>query len=173
MLEAARWGGEWAWSRLYREFAPPVLRYLRLRGAAEPEDLLGEVFLQVACRIGSFSGDAVGLRNWLFTIAHRRVIDEHRARSRRPVEPVADLELPSLEADPAGLVADRLAEAEVVGMLDGLTPDQRDVLLLRLIGGFTVDEVALIVDNTAGGVKALQRRGLAALKKSLSEGVTL
>ena len=57
MLEAARAGAEWAWSRLYNDLSGPVLGYLRMRGAAEPEDLLGEVFLQVARNAVTFEGE--------------------------------------------------------------------------------------------------------------------
>lgn len=173
MLEAARAGGEWAWTRLYGEMAGPVLGYLRARGAAEPEDLLGEVFLQVARNLGSFAGDVAGFRSWVFTIAHRRLVDERRARSRRPVVPVADPKPDQMGDDPADVVIDRLTRQEMVSLFDRLSPDQRDVLLLRLIGGLTIDEIAQIVGKTTGAVKALQRRGLAAVKRKLVERVPL
>lgn len=47
VLHAARTGAEWARAMLYEDPAPSVLGYLRARGAAEPEDLTVEVFLQV------------------------------------------------------------------------------------------------------------------------------
>ncbi len=172
VLEAARAGGEWAWSRLYGELAGPVLGYLRARGATEPEDLLGEVFLQVARNLSSFSGDVAGFRSWVFTIAHRRLIDERRARSRRPLELVADPESgPS--GDPAVIVVDRLSEERIAAMLGCLVPDQRDVLLLRIIGGITVEDVAAILGKTIGAVKALQRRALQTIKRNLREAVPI
>ena len=80
VLEAAQAGAEWAWSRLYRDLAGPVLGYLRTRGAAEPEDLVGEVFLQVARNLGTFDGDYRSFRSWVFTVAHHRVVDERRRK---------------------------------------------------------------------------------------------
>jgi RNA polymerase sigma-70 factor, ECF subfamily len=44
-----------------------------------------------------------------------------------------------------------------------LPPAQRDVLLLRLVGRMTIDEIAVVVGRSRGAVKALQRRGLAAI----------
>jgi RNA polymerase sigma-70 factor (ECF subfamily) len=167
VLDAAQAGGNWAWSRLYTELAGPVLGYLRTRGAADPEDVLGDVFLDVARNIGTFAGDFEGFRSWVFTIAHRRLIDERRARGRRPVDPVADPESQDVGEDPATIVEARILREDMVALFSALSPEQRDVLLLRVIGGLTIDEVAVIVGKSRGAVKALQRRGISALKKYL------
>jgi RNA polymerase sigma-70 factor (ECF subfamily) len=66
LLEAARAGGEWAWTLIYRDLAPTVLGYLRAEGAHEPEDLLCEVFLHVVRGINTFEGDEDGFRSWVF-----------------------------------------------------------------------------------------------------------
>jgi RNA polymerase sigma-70 factor (ECF subfamily) len=174
ILEAARVGAEWAWSRLYRDLSGPVLGYLRLRGAAEPEDLLGEVFLQVARNLATFQGDEAALRSWVFMIAHHRIVDERRRRSRRPVTPA-----PDPGADRAGGDAEQdaiavLAEREVVLLLEQLSPAQRDVLLLRIVAGLTIDDIAGIVGKRPGAVKALQRRGLNSLRRHIDRrGVPL
>ena len=56
----------------------------------------------------------------------------------------------------------------------GLSPDQREVLLLRVVGDLTVEQVATIVGKTVGSVKATQRRALSSLRKSIEqEGVLL
>ena len=55
-----------------------------------------------------------------------------------------------------------------------LAPDQRDVLLLRLLGGLTLEECATTLGKTLGAVKALQRRGFASIVRRLEqEGVSL
>ena len=69
VLIAARAGGEWAWTRIYDDLAPVITGYLRARGAGEPEDLLGEVFLQAVRNLSSFDGDEGNFRSWIFTIA--------------------------------------------------------------------------------------------------------
>ncbi len=149
-----------------------MLGYFRARGATEPEDLLGEVFLQVARNLSSFSGDAAGFRSWVFTIAHRRMIDERRARSHQPLELVADPESePSW--DPAVIVLDRLGTERIAATLKCLVPNQRDVLLLRIIGGITVEEVAAILGKSTGAVKALQRRAVQTIKRNLRQAVPI
>ncbi len=175
LLAAARTGAAWAWDELYRELSPGVLGYLRTRGAHEPEDVLGEVFVQVVRDLPRFFGDERELRSWVFTIAHHRLLDDARSRRRRPVEPAgaevgADIAGPS--ADEQAL--DALADQRVRQVLAGLAGDQQAVLLLRILGDLTVEEVARILGKRVGAVKALQRRGLAAARKELErEGVAL
>jgi RNA polymerase sigma-70 factor (ECF subfamily) len=167
LLLLARSGSTWAWSQLYAELAGPVLGYLRLRGAAEPEDLLSEVFLAMVRGLDSFVGDSRQFRSWVFTIAHRRMIDERRARGKRPVELRGEVEPAIAAEDPATQVIDRLTDEEIIGLVNALTPEQRDVLLLRLLAGLTIGEIAAAVGKTTGAVKALQRRGLQALQEKL------
>jgi len=83
---------------LYRQLAPAVLGYVRSQGAAEPEDLLGEIFLQVVRDIGRFRGDEAALRRWVFTIAHHRLIDARRRSQRRPA--MSDGPVPEKAAGP-------------------------------------------------------------------------
>jgi len=67
-----------------------------------------------------------------------------------------------------------LAEERVRVVLASLTPNQRDVLLLRILGGLTLEEVATVVRRKPGAVKALQARGLAAIRRNIERGaVTL
>ena len=63
-----------------------------------------------------------------------------------------------------------LEEQRVRVILDQLTPDQRDVLLLRLLSDLTVEQVATVVGKTAGAVKALQARGLEQVRREISRG---
>jgi RNA polymerase sigma-70 factor (ECF subfamily) len=72
------------------------------------------------------------------------------------------------DEDPATEVIDRLTDEEIIGLLDTVTPEQRDVLLLRLLAGLTIDEIATVLGKTKGAVKALQRRGLLALQEILT-----
>jgi RNA polymerase sigma factor (sigma-70 family) len=167
VLEAAQAGAEWAWSRLYADLSGPVLGYLRMRGAVEPEDLLGEVLVQVARNAGTFQGDYSAFRSWVFTVAHHRLVDERRYRARRPVEPGDVPEAARGLGDTEAEALVGLATQEVVALLDTLTPEQRDVLLLRIVGDMSVEDVARIVGRRPGAVKALQRRGLESLRRSL------
>lgn len=173
VLDAARRDAAWAYERLWHRWAPAVVSYLRLQGAFDPEDLASEVFLGAFRGLGSFTGDEGQFRGWLFTIAHRRLLDEHRRACVRPQ--FADAPLPD---GPGGDVEDdafrRIAEDRVRGLCRALPPAQRDVLLLRVAGDLTVDQVAVALNRTPGAVKALQRRGLGTLRRVFErEGVPL
>jgi RNA polymerase sigma-70 factor (ECF subfamily) len=174
LLEAAREGNEAAWQDLYNSLAPMVLGYLRANGAPDAEDVLGEVFLQVARDIARFDGEEPGFRSWVFTIAHHRLIDARRHSARRPVELSPEPPEPGGHADDAADEAlAKIGTQEVQRVLSLLSEDQRAVLLLRVIGDLSIEDVAKAVGKRPGAVKALQRRGLAAIKRELArKGVT-
>lgn len=170
-LAAARAGADWAWRQLYEDLAPVLLGYLRQHGAVDAEDLLGEVFLQIVRRLSTFEGGEEGFRSWVFTIAHHKLIDDRRYRGRRPATPHPNEEIaPEMpHEDTVELDAlDHLTAQEITELLEVLTEDQREVLLLRL-AGFTIAEVAEIVDRNENATKALQRRGLRSLERRLEE----
>jgi RNA polymerase sigma-70 factor (ECF subfamily) len=169
VLTAARLGEEWAWETLYRDLAPLVRGYIRGRGADDPDDVTGEVFVDVVRNVHRFEGDERRFRTWVLTIAHRRLLDSRRRSSRR----VTEVELEDRD-EPAGDVEqealDRLASQSFLRSIGRLSPDQRSVLLLRIVGDLTIEEVASVVGKRPGAVKALQRRALARLKKEISPG---
>ena len=168
VLAAAQAGAGWAFEVLYRDLAPAVTGYLRLHGAAEPDDLASETFIGVFTGLGRFRGDEDALRGWVFTIAHRRLLDDWRRRSRRP-QLAEELSEPpdTLGGDVEDDVLGRIGTDEVTRMCAGLPADQRSVLLLRILADLTVEQVATVMERSVPSVKALQRRGLRALRAEL------
>ena len=173
ILVAAQGDAPWAFDRLWRTFAPAVVSYLRLQGAPDPDDLCSEAFLGAFRSLGTFRGDEDDFRGWLFTIAHRRLTDARRRAGVRPQwggEDVPEAAGGDVEEDALRV----LGAARVRELCDRLAPSQRDVLLLRMVADLTVEQVAAALDRTPGAVKALQRRGLEALRGILCrEGVPL
>lgn len=171
VLSAAQEGSEWAWRILYDELAGQVRGYLRTRGARDPDDLLGEVFLQIARNLGGFSGGEAAFRSWVFMIAHHRVIDERRARNRRPESLVPADELRYLEAhdDVEDEAMAGLSQQRVDELLERLTTEQQDVVALRVIGQLSLAEAAEVLGKTVGAVKALQHRAFLVLREALDE----
>jgi RNA polymerase sigma factor (sigma-70 family) len=169
VLAAAQAGSAWAFRCLYDELAPPVAGWLRWQGVREAEDLTSEVFLGVFRGLGSFTGDEEAFRSWVFTIAHRRLVDERRRLMRRP-EP---LPLEASAERAGGNVEDEaitaLDDGRVAEMLASLTPEQRQVVTLRILGGFDVEQVAAIVGRRPGAVRALQHRALTQLRRALTD----
>lgn len=174
VLVAAKAGAAWAHRDLWRQFAPAVAAYARARGSLEPDDLTSEVFLTVFDRLDRFEGGAAEFRAFVFTVAHRRLVDELRVRSRRPVPDEFSAESDPRFSDSAESEAlDRIADREVVHLIEALAPDQRAVLTLRILGDLSIPEIAAIVGKRPGAVKALQRRGLEALRKKIRPDRTL
>ena len=175
ILAAAQRGDPRALEELFTTLSPVVVGYLRLQGSREPEDLTSEVFVGVLRSIRSFRGDEAHFRAWLFTIAHRRLVDERRRLSRRPAPEPLDLAAEVLAPDDVEAEAGRaVSDARVREVCAGLAPDQRDVLLLRLLAGLTLEECATTLGKSLGAVKALQRRGFAAIVRRIErDGVPL
>jgi len=170
VLLAARARGEWAWARIYDDLAPAVIGYFRARGAQDPEDLLGETFLQLVRDLPDFQGDEGRFRSWVFTIAHHRLLDGSRKRARRPAVPLAPEDLGEAlgHGDAEEEALGMLGSGRVRELLASLSPDQQDVLLLRVMADLSVDDIARILGKRPGAIKALQRRGLARLRREIS-----
>lgn len=170
VLEAARDGAPWALRELYDDLAPAVHAYLRANGAEDAADLTSETFVGVLRGLPRFRGEEADLRAWVFTIAHRRVIDQRRRRARRP----AAIPLGAVVDEPAtGDVAEEVLASSsaqrVAEVLAHLTADQRDVLLLRVVAQLDVEEVAHVLRRRPGAVRALQHRGVRALRAAVGE----
>ncbi|WP_169053919.1 sigma-70 family RNA polymerase sigma factor [Agromyces sp. H66] len=173
VLLAAQSGAQWACTNLWVDHAPAVVAFLRARGSQEPEDLTSEVFLAVFDSLDRFHGDAAAFRTFVFTIAYRRLVDELRRRSKRGHHVEWSDELDERRSPSAEQAAmHQMSDASTRALLDGLPPDQRDVMVLRIIGDLTVDQVADVLGKRQGAVKALQRRALESLRKKFAGGRT-
>jgi RNA polymerase sigma-70 factor (ECF subfamily) len=175
VLAAAQAGDSWAFELLYRELAPTVAGYFRVQGAVEPDDLTSEVFIGVFRALALFTGSEAEFRSFVFTVAHRRLTDERRRIARQPARvEILDDGGPVAGGDVEDDAFVRLGTSWVCELCARLVVDQRDVLLLRLVAGLTVEQVASTIGRSVGATKALQRRGLVALRRELErEGVPL
>lgn len=177
ILRGARSGADWALEALYRDLAPSVLGYIKGHGVPEPEDLASEVFVGMVRRIASFEGDERAFRAWVFTIAHNRLVDQRRrlARRREQATDPAELEGPimdSLDQDAEDELQARIPGPAALAVLR-LSPDQRAVVLLRVVADLSVTEVSAVLGKQEGAVKALQRRALRTLARELErQGVS-
>ncbi len=153
VLVSARHGSPWAFGWLYRHFQPGLLRLLAVIAPQQAEDLAADVWLDVAVALPHFAGDEQAFRSWLAATARGRVIAAHR-HADRPVERV-----PS-EAD----TIDELA-AFAARVVSVLPPEQADVVLLRVVGGFAVGEIARLLGRQPATVRSLQHRALRRLAR--------
>lgn len=104
------------------------------------------------------------VRTWLFTVAHRIVIDHHRARQARPNE-IGDEESDELSVpDPADRVVTLRAVLEA---MTELTEQQREVLIYTYYAGYSVEQTAALLGVAPGTVKSRAHYALRALRASL------
>jgi RNA polymerase sigma-70 factor, ECF subfamily len=173
VLAAAQAGDEVAFAQLWRVLQPRLLRFLVGRGAsgwaADAEAVAAETWLQVARDLPSFVGDFAAFRGWVYTIARHRLIDAKRMEARRPsfsLDDVAAAGLPAL--DDVEAAAETNAElAEVLRRIRTLPDGQRDVILLRVVAGLSVEETARVLGRKPGTVRVLAHRGLKALQAAM------
>ena len=169
LLERARRGSGRALRDIYDSLSPLLAGYLRVRGAVDVGTATNEVFHRAFDRLDRFKGGESGFRSWIFTIANNLLIDEHRKRVRRPnvvasIDP-ARHDVAGGDVESEAIV--NLTSGEVDRLLETLTPNQRDVLHLRIIAGLTLAETAEVLERPLGAVKSLQHRAVEALRNNL------
>lgn len=170
VLAAAQTGAPWACTQLWVEYSPAVAAFLRARGSREPDDLTSEVFLAVFDRLGDFHGDRAAFRSFVFSIAYRRLVDEFRMRARRgDTAPFTDADDPRRASSAEDEAEARLGERAALALIDELSADQRDVMVLRVVADLTVEQVAQVLGKRVGAVKALQRRAVDNLRKKVAD----
>jgi RNA polymerase sigma-70 factor (ECF subfamily) len=176
-LVAARGREPAAIARVYTAYAPALFRFFlgAVGDRSTAEDLTGDVFKSAIEGLPGFRGPAEALGGWLFSIAHHDLSDFRRKQTRSPgitpLDEALDEAAIAVGADdPEQLAIQRIEGDRVLAALQQLSPDQREVLLLRMAAGLTAPEVAATLGKTTGAVKALQHRGVASLARLL--GVT-
>jgi RNA polymerase sigma-70 factor, ECF subfamily len=176
VLAAAQQGSEVAFSRLWRDGNPALLRYLRVIAPEAAEDVAAETWLQVVRGLTGFRGDEQAWRAWLFTMARRRVIDQVRHRARRP-EKALEATLPSqlpTSPDTADLAIEHIDTRSAMALVARLPTYQAEVILLRVVAGLDTQTVARLMGRTPGAVRVAAHRGLRRMAEMLTEaGVTL
>jgi RNA polymerase sigma factor (sigma-70 family) len=125
-------------------------------GPDAADDCLQETFI-AALRAYPRLEDGSNLRAWVLTIAHRKAIDAHRGRSRRPV-PAA--ELPDRPAP-----APQLPDPGLWKSVGELPPKQRAAIVLRFVSDLSFRDVGRILDASEAAARQNVREGLAHLRK--------
>lgn len=177
VLASAQLGEEWAFRSLYEAHGRPVTAFARAHvGAdanADADDIVNETFVGVFTGLARFAGGEADFRAWIFQIARNKINDHHR-RGYRRVEQVplgSDHDLDRQRPDPTLELGDH--SGEVAAMLRILTPEQHEVILLRVLADLSIEQVAEILDKPPGAIKSLQHRALETMRRHISvDGVT-
>lgn len=172
LVVLAQRGDLQALGALYDTNYPVIYRYIRARvGDSQlAEDLTGDVFRRMLTGLPQFRPMGLPFRAWLFRIAHNVVADNYREERRHMSVDLQETEYESKkDDDPASVVEQKLTMEEAHKALGELDASQRDVLMLRFLSGLSLQEVAHALNRTEDSVKALQRRGLAALRVNVAQ----
>jgi RNA polymerase sigma factor (sigma-70 family) len=145
-----------------------VLRFCAVQaGSARAEDCFQETML-AALRAYDQVRDPSAIRSWLFSIAARKAIDEHRGRVRAP-EPVADLEMPAGSDAAPGL------DDGLWGLVRSLPGKQRSAVALRYLTDLSHAEIAEVMGTSEDAARRNVFEGLKRLRAQLepaTEGTT-
>jgi RNA polymerase sigma-70 factor, ECF subfamily len=160
VLTAGRQGAPWAVGWLYRQYQPRLLRMLAVIAPHQAEDIAADVWLEVAANLARFWGDEGAFRAWLASTARYQVIEATRRNGRRFGR--------ALDDDATEHMASTSFAARVVAVLP---PDQADVVLLRVVEGLDVEEVAKALGRAPAAVRSLQHRALRRLAREAEPGV--
>jgi len=154
---------------LYLRYYLSIYRYLYYRtgDVQTAEDLTSEVFLKMVRALPSYRSGTVPFQAWLFQIARNMAIDHYRRNQHYTLVELDD-NMNGEDPDLDHLIDLNLTSADLVEGLKQIEETQRDVLLLRFIEGMAIKETAAVLHKSIDAVKALQYRGLLALKKLLN-----
>jgi RNA polymerase sigma-70 factor (ECF subfamily) len=171
VLAAAREADEQALTILYKEHQPALRAFLEGMAPGHGDDLASETWISLARTLPSFEGDEHAFKRLLYTIARRRVADHGRASGRRhSLVTRMGSAAPPRARDVAEEAIERDSARQAVLRITSLLPRaQAEVILLRVVAGLTVPEVASVTGNTLGRVSVLQSRGLARLAARIGD----
>lgn len=168
VLAAAQGGDEAAFARLWRDVNPPLLRYLTL-GGEDADDVAAETWKAVVAGLGRFRGDESDWRAWVFTTARRRAVDAGRKRARETrLGWRASTWATDASPDSAETVLDLATTQDALRLVRRLPAIQAEAVLLRVMVGLPVADVAAVLGRSPGSVRVACHRGLKALAAVLA-----
>lgn len=160
LVEEAIRGSDSAFTLLWRNYQPRMLRYLAMF-TNEPEDLCSEVWIKIATSIKSFQGDSQAFKGWIYTIARNAATDLARKKARGGA---------SVELDESDWIGENSTMVEVMDLVKRLPQEYAEVIMLRVVADLDASEVAEIIGKTQGNVRVLTHRGLKQLNEMLTKG---
>jgi RNA polymerase sigma-70 factor, ECF subfamily len=169
VLTAAAGGDEDAFGVLWHDLQPRLLRYFSVIAPGAAEDLAAETWVAVIRGIDRFQGNEPAFRAWVFTIARHKVRDWWRRAAREPVQELPETSRPEPPApdDPAATVLEHDSTRAALALIATLPAGQAEAVVLRVVAGLEVNQVAEIMDKRPNTVRVLTHRGLRRLAERL------
>jgi RNA polymerase sigma-70 factor (ECF subfamily) len=168
LLKAAQDQDPEALAAVFDRYAPALYKYaLRLcRDPAQADDVVGDVFAQLVNQLGRGKGPRDNLRSYLYQIAYHRVVD--KARQDRRTAELDDSTPSGSDSAPSTQEDHEVLQSLEVALQRDLNEDQRNIVLLRFVEDFSLQETAEITGKRVGNVKVIQSRAVAILRRIVS-----
>ncbi|HMO53626.1 MAG TPA: RNA polymerase sigma factor [Tepidiformaceae bacterium] len=166
-LRAAQ-GDRAAFEAIYNAMVDELHAYVRgqCRNDTVAEDIVANVFLKAWRSAKSYRPGSRTFQSWMFTIARNEVRDYWRSSQR--TLPMLDLDITD-DGEPSQQVDPKQAGEILRRAMQGLTDDQRQVVVLRYFGNKTHEEIATIMGKREGAVRALLTRALRQMRKVMGD----
>jgi RNA polymerase sigma-70 factor (ECF subfamily) len=161
---------EAALGELYDRYEGKIYNYIYRRTGEQSvaEDLTGQVFLKMLEAIRNRRAWHSSFSGWLYRIAHNLVIDHYRQRNQQVQVSLEDEPLlPALDDNPVQATELKLDIEQLRSAIARLTDEQAEVIGLRFLEGYSISEVAVMMNKSEGSIKALQYRAVANLRQLL------
>lgn len=170
LVAAAQAGDAAAFGSLYERHRDEIYRFCLARTGSVPdaEDLTADVFVKALRSLDRYEQRGSRFVAFLYRIARNAAIDRARSRKRGPgMEEIS----PDLRSghDVERAAISGAERTTLLAALARLRDTDRDVIVLRLIEGYTGVEVAQLLGKTEGAVRILQHRALERLRKAFGE----
>jgi RNA polymerase sigma-70 factor (ECF subfamily) len=168
LIEGAKKLDEAALSLICKEFYSKIFHYFfyRARTKEDAEDLTSEVFVRMVTSIKSQRGNFTA---WLFRIAHNLMVDYYRKLDKKKEVSLEDEEVKAPLTANQNINSRRLEIEDIKKLFDNLTEEQKEVMILKFIEGYSTEEVSKIMKKKINAVKALQFRASLALREVLKK----
>lgn len=162
-----------AFGVLYERYVERIYNYIyfRVGNANDAEDLTSKVFFKALKSIGGYKHMGLPFSAWLYRIAHNLVANYHRDGLRTKEISIENLTLPDTSKHPTPeLRMQQIQENDfLLGIINDLSPQKRELLLLKFVENLTNQEISFIFGKTEGAIKSLYHRTLLELRDRVKE----
>jgi RNA polymerase sigma-70 factor, ECF subfamily len=169
LLAQAKRGNADAFAALYRAHVQLIFRYVyhRVNDVQVAEDLTADVFTRALTGLSGYQDQGKPFVAWLYSIAHARVVDHYRKSGRRRDEDEEQIERIRVTPNMDESLLRRQAARALREAIASLTGEQQQVVILRFVEGYRLEQVAELMNKNANAIKALQHRALRSLASRL------
>lgn len=158
-----------AFGLLYERYVDRIYNYVyyRVGSTGDAEDLTARVFFKALKSIGSYRHMGLPFSAWLYRIAHNLVANYHRDRSKAEEISIENLSIVDTNrmAYPEEFAAERQENAFLLKLVNDLSPQKRELIILKFIDRLSNEEIGKIFGKTEGAIKSLYHRTLVELKE--------